>query len=323
MSNIKYIPYDNRYKQQVILLLQKGLNKNFTEKRFDWLHFQNPMTPSHMLLAVDDERVVGFRAAIRKKIIINNSILVGGRDIDSTLDPEYRGMGIFSKMIKKSLDEFSDIDVYFNFNNKLSDKPFMREGWKPLYYRNMKFVSLNKIQLSKKSLASLYSSLLIFNHKNKATIKEIALSDYVQRNIDHTCEFPISVYKDTKYLNWRYTNPDRSYRFFQVGDNSLGHGLVVCRIENNHCFIIDLINNTTMSNIDVLRHLFSFFKKQKMNLSISAWSQTAKNICSTMFSIPFSKKNVFYVRAAPGKSFDMDIYDPRNWNMMPGESEFM
>ena len=85
-------------RQGCLDLLRRGHDPDFSAERFDWLHFQNPMAPSNIALCLDDGEVVGFYAAIKKKVIIDGIEYIGARDIDPVVSPAYRGRGIFSSL---------------------------------------------------------------------------------------------------------------------------------------------------------------------------------------------------------------------------------
>src|SRR5918994_5166036 len=65
---------------------------------FRWKHADNPFGPSFMLLAEADGRVVGLRAFMRWRFIVDGRELSAVRAVDTATHPEYQGIGVFSRL---------------------------------------------------------------------------------------------------------------------------------------------------------------------------------------------------------------------------------
>ncbi len=316
------IHYDRRYEDGVLKLLKQALDPNFSKERFEWLHYKNPLAPSNILIALDGENVIGFRAVIKKKIKIGDIELVGGRDIDSTLYPEYRGRGIFSELIECSLKEFSDVDVYFTFSNHLSAPVFMYHGWKPLNFKRMVYC-ISPPQLTLLYVGRLYSRLQRRCRKVPATVREIHLYDF-EFNGRSRFEFPIRVCKDRDYFLWRYVqNPEKAYRYFALHSDGEDLALLVCSSREKWgvdvLMVLDLYNQSAFSNKEVLAAFFDYLQKRRARLLVDCWAPVARDVGKIMTGVKTSR---FYVREAPGRELPLDVYDVSNWYIVPGEAEF-
>lgn len=124
--------YSLQDKDKCVDLLQRAHDSKFTIERFDWLHHHNPMAPSDIALVLDGENVVGFYGALKKTAIINDREYVIARDIDPVVDPNYRRRGLFGKMLDFALENFTDIDFFYNFANKASAPGFLKRGWQSI-----------------------------------------------------------------------------------------------------------------------------------------------------------------------------------------------
>ncbi len=320
---MKIIRFDRRYENGVLTLLKQWLDPNFSKERFEWLHYKNPLAPSDILIALDNGNVVGFRAVIKKRITIGDLQLIGGRDIDSTLAPEYRGKGLFSALIERSLQEFSDIDVYFTFSNRYSAPVFLYHGWKQLDFKRMAYC-ISPPAFSPLYLASIYSRLLRMSRKAPAVVREIHLFDF-EFNGRVRSEFPIRVNKDREYMLWRYEqNPDKVYRYFSLHRDGDDLALLVCiqgktKWEIEVLMVLDLFNQSDFSNIEVLAAFFDYLKQMRCQVAVDCWAPTARHVGKVMTGV---KTSQFYVREAPGKELPLDVYDVSNWFMVPGEAEY-
>lgn len=303
-------------------MLKSALDPNFSKARFEWLHYRNPLAPSDILIALDGEKVVGFRAVIKKKIKVGDTDLIGGRDIDSTLYPEYRGQGIYSRMIEQSLKEFEDVDVYFTFSNRYSAPVFMFHGWKQLDFKRMVYC-VSPPALTLLYVGGLYSRLSRRGRKVAGNVRDIQLYDFEFKQ-EREPEFPIRVVKDRNYFLWRYEqNPDRVYRYFSLRANGDDLALLVCssreKWNTDVLLVLDLYNQSDYSNREVLSAFFDYLRQRRFRLVVDCWGQIARDLGKVMTGV---KTSSFYVREAPGKAIPLDIYDVANWFMVPGEAEY-
>ena len=94
----------------VTALLRASLGKQddaHYEDFLRWKHEQNPFGPSPAWVAVDDDRVVGFRTLLRWRFVTDEGkVLTAVRAVDTATDPDYRGRGIFRLL---TLDAVADL----------------------------------------------------------------------------------------------------------------------------------------------------------------------------------------------------------------------
>lgn len=321
---IEYIPYNKRYKKQCIDLYKIGLSINFSENRFKWLHFQNPLAPSNIILAINQKKVIGIYSIIKKKMRIGCIDVIGGRDIDPVVHPNYRRKGVFTNLLRNSFKIFYDVDLQYNFANEKSSPGFMKQGWRQININNYSYW-ISPFDLSKRYLLSKYSK---WYSKNKITkhnycVCEIDFTQFVFNNNKIKNEFPIYVIKNYEYFKWRYfNNPDRKYRYFQIQTENNEFALVICRIENKSCFLLDICNQSSLSNKDIMLNLFNYFNIVKYKLTIYTWGNISKRTNTIMLN---PKKNFtkVFIKDNEKYKYKFDIFDSNNWYIVPGESEFM
>jgi GNAT superfamily N-acetyltransferase len=97
-----------------------------------WKHFENAFGISPMWIALDGERIVGFRTFMRWEFRgSDGEHLRAARAVDTATDPDYQGRGIFTRLTLEAIDELRDEGVAFIFNtpNDKSRPGYLKMGW--------------------------------------------------------------------------------------------------------------------------------------------------------------------------------------------------
>jgi GNAT superfamily N-acetyltransferase len=101
---------------------------------FHWKHFENPFGASPMWVALDGNRVVGFRTFLRWRFRRLDALVSAVRAVDTATDPGYQGRGVFTRLTLGAIDELCDegIDLIFNTPNRTSQPGYIKMGWSPV-----------------------------------------------------------------------------------------------------------------------------------------------------------------------------------------------
>jgi GNAT superfamily N-acetyltransferase len=102
------------------------------EELFEWKHRDNPFGESPAWVALHNGRVVGFRTFMRWEFLDDdNQVLTAVRAVDTATDPEFRGLGIFSALTMRGVEELTAQGVGFVFNtpNDQSRPGYLKMGW--------------------------------------------------------------------------------------------------------------------------------------------------------------------------------------------------
>ena len=118
----------------ILALLQASLGwvpDDLFGRFFEWKHRQSPFGVSPAWVAVDGERIVGFRTFMRWEFEKNGRVLRAVRAVDTATHPDYQGRGIFSALTKAGLDAMRDkgVDFVFNTPNDNSRPGYLKMGW--------------------------------------------------------------------------------------------------------------------------------------------------------------------------------------------------
>lgn len=101
---------------------------------FAWKHDDNPFGPSPAWVAIEDERIVGFRTFMRWEFTQGTQRLRMARAVDTASDPEHRGKGIFRSLTERAVGELTTAgyDAVFNTPNDQSRPGYLKMGWTEL-----------------------------------------------------------------------------------------------------------------------------------------------------------------------------------------------
>lgn len=178
--------------QQIVQLFELCLGSDGGAPSVDfwrWKHDQNPGGISPVLLAWDDDKLIGIRAFMCFKFHNNEGEIKAYRPVDTATHPEYQGKGIFRNLTLSLIDDLKGINqiaFIFNTPNEQSKPGYLKMGWiewgKPLIQ------ILPTLPFSTSSFVKDQARLLAYDFSKS---KAVATNH-------------IAVYKDASYYHWRY-----------------------------------------------------------------------------------------------------------------------
>ncbi len=121
--------YEPADRAACIELLRRGHDPRFSEERFAWLHELGPGGPSCKVVVEAEGRIVGLYAVLPRPAHLDGRLITAGRDVDPVVDPDWRGKGLFTRMLDWMLASDSGVDVFYNFANPASAPGFRKRGW--------------------------------------------------------------------------------------------------------------------------------------------------------------------------------------------------
>jgi GNAT superfamily N-acetyltransferase len=101
---------------------------------FAYKHLRNVFGPSPAWVAVDQGRVVGFRAFLRWEFLNGRRPVRALRAVDTATHPDYRGRGVFSRLTRHGITAACAEGAGFVFNtpNAQSRPGYLKLGWQPV-----------------------------------------------------------------------------------------------------------------------------------------------------------------------------------------------
>jgi GNAT superfamily N-acetyltransferase len=134
LTDIEIREYHDDDESAVLALLQASLgwvpDDQYTSF-FAWKHRKNPFGRSPAWVAVDGERIVGFRIFLRWEFERGGHYVRAVRAVDTATHPDYQGRGIFSRLTLHAIEALRAEGVGFIFNtpNDQSRPGYLKMGW--------------------------------------------------------------------------------------------------------------------------------------------------------------------------------------------------
>lgn len=119
---------------QILNVLKASLGETSskkTEEVWRYKHIDNPFGESLVLLAEEDDEVVGVRAFMRWQWQKGEQVYSAFRAVDTATHPAHQGKGIFKKLTLKALEIGKQRGDHFVFNtpNSQSKPGYLKMGW--------------------------------------------------------------------------------------------------------------------------------------------------------------------------------------------------
>ena len=135
--NISIRQYIEDDKEQILDLLnyifskQEYFAKSRTLEWWNWKYERNVFGKSIIMIAEDNDRVVGARIFWAWEFVCRGQILKAYQPVDTVVHPDYQGQGLFTKLTVKALNQATEIgaDLLFNFPNENSLPGNLKLGW--------------------------------------------------------------------------------------------------------------------------------------------------------------------------------------------------
>lgn len=129
-------------KNSFISVFNEVFDLDFDRQWFDWKYIDNVYGDSYIVLAYYNDKAVGVRAFWRNDI--NEKLSY--QPCDTAVLKEFRGLGIFTKMTLKALEETKGSFIY-NYPNENSRPGYLKLGWNINKYFYLKPVlSKNRLE---------------------------------------------------------------------------------------------------------------------------------------------------------------------------------
>lgn len=212
-------------KPAIIDLLKKSLGDSTipkSERLWNWKHEQNPFGSSYVLLAEENNTLIGLRAFMKWEWQWKNNTYKAIRAVDTATHPDHQGKGIFKKLTLQQLELCKQQGVHFVFNtpNEQSRPGYLKMGWveqgkMPLKVKLLRPFSLAFSKIFNREKYSVSTedpspsqewNREIFNHLNNYTPKADQLTTIIS----------------PQYIIWRYVdNPLLRYNYFTDNKNYL------------------------------------------------------------------------------------------------------
>jgi N-acetylglutamate synthase-like GNAT family acetyltransferase len=321
-------------KPAMIALLKRSLGEGLIPKSeglWDWKHEQNPFGASFVLLAEENNTIIGLRAFMQWQWKWKGNLYKAIRAVDTATHPDHQGKGIFKKLTLQQLELCKQQGIHFVFNtpNDQSRPGYLKMGWVQQGRMPLKFKVPNPVALA--------LALAFKKGKGGSTAEDPTpvqqwdprvfdlMERYASSNNDQ-----LQTVLSASYIRWRYANnPLFRYNYFTDFENFLLIGRIKSHSFTKELRLVDcmLFNNASSNrriNSMISKAIQPYCKKNKIQvISFSGQQyQTYRSALNWMGVIPVQNRGpIVTVRDLNMNEQFPDLLDVKNWGYSLGDME--
>ncbi len=189
---------------QIIEVLKASLGETSskkTEEVWRYKHVENPFGKSLVLVAVENDSIIGVRAFMRWQWQLGNQVFSAFRAVDTATHPEHQRKGVFKKLTLNAIaiaKEQGD-DFIFNTPNSQSLQGYLKMGWAEVDKLKIRIFLTNPLYWLHINQKVHHG---INNSSSDSQIAEL-ISKYNNLKAE---ENKLFTFKSPEYLSWRYEN---------------------------------------------------------------------------------------------------------------------
>jgi len=224
-------PADDELVRHLLSRILPGNPKNDADV-MRWQYWQNPYGPAISFVCVDEDRVVCHYANIPVPLIVHGKPRMGLVGVDAATDPDYRGRGLFSRMIAESASVGMNegYRALFFFPAPGSVLPSAAEA--PALSMPLNALPLDARWLGRRlgipSFAGLVAIKTFLRRPKPGPAREAAGPSEDLDTLFEAVPLSSSIVKDAQWWQWRYRQrPRHDYRFFEHRNGRLLTGAAV------------------------------------------------------------------------------------------------
>jgi GNAT superfamily N-acetyltransferase len=298
---------------EIVAVLKASLGEQLMPKTiafWRWKHEENPFGKSHVLLALQESKIVGVRAFLRWNWEKDGRLYHALRAVDTAVLPDFQGKGIFLKLTMASLEICKEegCDFVFNTPNKISLPGYLKMGW----------VKFGRLPLQIKLFSSAFAK-----SKDEGPTK-LSNPESIFEDLS-ACDLGMQTQITPEFLKWRYLLcPTVNYKWI----SDLRTFALVYRIKQGllgkELRIVDVFafQNNVIDRKRINQMLLTCARKEKVRY-ISCMGTAAKGFrLEGMGTLPT-------LQAGPeltlrdlnmGPSFE-DLFNRKSWGFSLGDLE--
>ena len=320
-------------KPAMIELLKKSLGEGLIPKSaalWTWKHEQNPFGASFVLLAEENNTLIGLRAFMQWQWQWKGQVYKAIRAVDTATHPDYQGKGIFKKLTLQQLELCKEQGIHFVFNtpNDQSRPGYLKMGWVQKGRMPLKFKIINPIALGYALAFKKTISTSTAEDPTPAQQWDSSIFPLVENYTAPTDH--LTTVLSPAYIRWRYAdNPLFNYTYFTDNENFL----LIGRIKN-HSFTreLRLVDFLPFNSASTNRRMNSRISKvvlpycKKNNIRVVSFSgqqyQSYKSALNWMGVIPVQSRGpIVTLRDLNMNERFPDLLDSKNWGYSLGDME--
>jgi len=172
-----------------------------TEAVWRYKHVDNPYGKSLVLVAVENDSIIGVRAFMRWQWQLGDYVFSAFRAVDTATHPDHQGKGVFKKLTLNAIEIAKEQGDSFIFNtpNTQSLPGYLKMGWEEVDKLKIRIIPTNPLNWLNVKQTGHYK---INNNISDSQIAGL-ISKYNNLKAEENKLFTL---KSPEYLSWRYEN---------------------------------------------------------------------------------------------------------------------
>jgi predicted acetyltransferase len=224
---------------EIVSLLKASLGETFLPKSegyWRWKHVDNPFGQSPVLVAAEEDRIIGVRAFMRWSWSNKSDKREAVRAVDTATHPSAQGKGIFTKLTMSLIKESEQqkLDLVFNTPNEKSMPGYLKMGWEkagqlPIEVNVARPINMMMNVVTKKKLPEAEHAKEHITH----LLSHPGLMDLINRHHQQYSPGHFVTAYSPRYMQWRYIDiPVAAYNAAGIESNGTLKGLFVYRVKH-------------------------------------------------------------------------------------------
>lgn len=323
-------------KKEIISILNRNRSSQLKDDYFFWRYDSIFGAPINCLAEIKN-RTVGLSTLFLRPLKVQDGVFSVADGGHFSVDEEYRGRGIFNKLLEKLLEEMGKRNINFIFviPNEMAKKGLLRAGLKEIaclnYYKKVVNAKPKLRKIIKNSfLAEVLGAISNFFLKYISIASFIKFRPYHLNEISKfneefdqlwgeiSTEIPIARIRDSRFLTWRFcSKPDTNYKFLELRKNDQLRGYAIINISYSTATIVDFlcIRNDFLPLINnVISHLRRFEEVNSV-LIVTSYLSYYRNLLLLLGFFSSKEKLSIFCGVNPlqeNKCFK-EVMDIKNW----------
>lgn len=235
-TEVSVRPMEPADEAEVLALVEAALGRRPDPRNaafFAWKHRRNSFGPSPAWVALESDRIVGFRTLMRWEFDTPNGPIGAVRAVDTATHPEHQGRGIFSALTKRAVAELRADGVHFVFNtpNDKSRPGYLKMGWQPVGRLPTGLRPASVSALPRLANARVAAEIWSTPSSAGESPAEALTDDEALSRLLDAVTWPAGLVtnRTPAYLRWRYGFEPLAYRVV-LARSSIDEGFLVFRL---------------------------------------------------------------------------------------------
>lgn len=189
---------------EIVEVLKASLGESKLQKSeaiWRYKHIDNPFGESLVLVALEQDQIIGVRAFMRWQWQYKNKVHSAFRAVDTATHPDHQGKGVFKKLTLKAIEIGKQNGDHFIFNtpNNQSMPGYLKMGWEKVSKLNVRLIPTNPLSWKTQKEKLEYA---LFKECSDDHTKSLCDKHNVVTSKKNVLFTP----KSQAYLHWRFEN---------------------------------------------------------------------------------------------------------------------